>query len=736
MGSDVQIGPQPCPGPRHADAEFDRIARLVRRHLSVSTAGVALVGPDGVLLPGSYGMPESVQSSRLVPYNSTLTRHVITTNSPIILEDASVDPGVAAVCARYGAPNGAVIVMPVLDDHGFTIGTLFAIHDEPRSWSEDDVATLADLAASCSSEIQIRNERERARQAESVARRDHRRAQALLNMSEAFAGATTAQEVEAAICRVVLPAAGAKHAYLALVDPDRRGVTYVGEGPRSAPIDPRNPAVVRRRNPRRRISDHLPVSEVVRTGTALHLQAGPETERQFPLLAGAFTEGDSYSFLPVTSQGVVTAVVALHWEGRRVVDPDTATLGVMLTSYVGHALDRVALLEARREVATTLQAALLTEPPAVDGLEIATTYEPATRTDQVGGDWHDVVAVDDDTTMLMIGDVTGHDMQAAAWMGQLRSMLRALAWSHDASPSALLTLLDRANHELGPRTGATAVLARLERQRTASGTPTGTYTVTWSNAGHPPPMVLRQDGSVEVLDVRTDLLLGCQPRCARADHTTTLGPGETFLLYTDGLVEQRGSSLSQRLTVLAESLAHTGPGPTATLPAALVREMVMPPQRDDIAVLAVRAVDTRRPETVHAERRLAGSLADLGPTRRWIDTILESAGVGEPERRIAMLLSSETLTNALEHGEGPVTAMVEVDPATAHLRVSVRDASSEHPQLRDPEPHELSGRGVLFLDRLAARWGVVEHDGREVVGRHGQDVQGKTVWFELEGPES
>jgi anti-sigma regulatory factor (Ser/Thr protein kinase) len=397
-------------------------------------------------------------------------------------------------------------------------------------------------------------------------------------------------------------------------------------------------------------------------------------------------------------------------------------------------LDRVALLDARRQVATTLQAALLTPPPTVAHLDIATTYEPATRTDQVGGDWYDVVAVDEDTTLLIIGDVAGHDMQAAAHMGQLRSMLRALAWSHDESPSVLLTLLDRANHQLGPRVGATAIVMRLIRLDSGSVEGPGTYAVTWSNAGHPPPLVLRATGDAEVLDARPDMLLGIHPTVDRTDHATTLHPGETLLLYTDGLVEARGEALADRITLLAQTFGRAAHIGTSDLPRALVRALVPAPQRDDVAVLAVRArvaapraeVPTAPARPVRAERQLAETFTDLGPTRRWIDDILETSGVAERERHVAMLLSSELLTNALEHGTGPVVVTVEVNPAGADtgrlIRVSVRDGSPRLPQMQHPEPHDLSGRGVQFLDQLSSRWGVVAAQAPEV---------GKTVFFEL-----
>jgi anti-sigma regulatory factor (Ser/Thr protein kinase) len=131
-----------------------------------------------------------------------------------------------------------------------------------------------------------------------------------------------------------------------------------------------------------------------------------------------------------------------------------------------------------------------------------------------------------------------------------------------------------------------------------------------------------------------------------------------------------------------------------------------------------------------AERRVADSLSDLGPARRWVDDVLECCEVGDELRRTAMLLTSEILTNALEHGDPPVTATVDVDDR--RLRVAVRDGSTQEPRLRTPEPHELSGRGVLFLERLASRWGVESHDGSDAVGRHADAPPGKTVWFEID----
>ncbi len=760
MATDAKAAPgQPRLGLPYADDAFDRIARVVRRQLDVSIASVALLSADGVVLPGALGMPERYQLSRRLDFDSTLTQRVVESGEPIVLGNVSTDPGAAAVCQNFGAEGGAVVAMPVHAADDVVVGALIAMDTSPRAWTGADLATLADLAASCSGEIRLRTERERARQAERAARREQRRSQLLLSLSEAFAGATTAVQVERALRGVVVRGMGASAAYLALVDADRRGVTFVSDVPDFAPQAAG--AGGARSALRPRTNARMPVRETAATGTPQFFASGAELVERYPSLRDVLQHDGACSIVPVHADGRVAAVVCTRWDAPRARDADTASLEATLTPYVAHALDRVALLEARRHVATTLQDALLTAPPVVPHLDIATTYETATRTDQVGGDWYDVVAVDDDTTVLMIGDVAGHDMQAAAHMGQLRSMLRAFAWSHDETPSALLTLLDRANHQLGPQAGATAIVARLERTPVGGehDHPPGTYHVTWSNAGHPPPLALRQDGTVEVLNLRSDLLLGVLPGVERTDHSTLLRPGETLLLYTDGLVESRGAMLGDRITLLAETLQASASIATASLPAALVRALVPAParQRDDIAVLAVRARVAAAPPVVlgaplvlaaeaaspastpddapsaviRAERRVASSLGELGPARRWIDDILETSGVAQRERRTAMLLSSELLTNAIEHGGGPVTATVEVDVASSRIRVGVRDGSRDLPQLRNPEPHELSGRGVQFLDRLAARWGVVDHTGAEVVGRHGQDVTGKTVWFEL-----
>jgi len=739
----------PATGEPVADEVFDRIARLVHRQLGVPAAAVVMLSDDGDVktLPGAVGFPEEAQRTRRLYLPRPLTAIVARTRTPLVVGDADDDPRVGGRHSIGSLVLAAYAGYPIEDARGHVVGALWAVSSVPRAWTETDLATLADLSAAASGELRLRAERERARLAEQVAFRAHRRSRFLLGLSERFARVTTLDEVEDAIAHVIGTGTGARWVSLALVDADRRHLSFFTVGHHH----PGEPALRSTR-----LDAPRPDTHVVRSRAALRFRDHAEMIASYPEMGpvGSVSEG-ARSFLPVMSNGMVVGVIACVWDQAREHDADTAALESTISRYVALALERVALLEARRRVATTLQESMLTAPPVVAHLDIATTYAPAARTDQVGGDWYDAVVRDDGTAIVMIGDVAGHDVHAAAQMGQLRSMLRALAWSHDESPAGLLTRLDRANARLGPRAMATAVVARLDRDPVpcpsdAPGDGDGAggaaapaspheraYTLTWSVAGHPPPMVLRRDGRVERLEGTPDMLLGVLPSTARQDRTARLLPGDTLVLYTDGLVERRGVPSDQRLADLETVLRAAHGEATSAVPRALVRGLVGDRQRDDVAVLALRvrvSAPSGPPSSAgpaKAERRVADDdLSDLGPARRWVDDVLESCDVSDEQRRTAMLLTSEVLTNALEHGDGPITATVEVD--VRRLRVGVRDGSTDEPELQSPRPQDLSGRGVLFLDRLASRWGVELHDGSDAVGRHSGVVEGKTVWFEID----
>ena len=234
------------------------------------------------------------------------------------------------------------------------------------------------------------------------------------------------------------------------------------------------------------------------------------------------------------------------------------------------------------QLAATLQRSLLTDPPAVPGLELAVRYLPADQHAQVGGDWYDAFPLPGGSTMLVIGDVAGHDVSAAATMAQARGVLRGIASTMDASPAGVLSCLDESLQRLGVPTLVTAAVATV-----SAGAGNQGAGLCWSNAGHPPPVLASPDGTVSVLERPADRLLGVSCPAARFDHEVTLAPGDTLVLYTDGLVERRGLLLDDGTAWLVRELEALSGEPLERLCDLLLADMPGP-REDDVAILAVR----------------------------------------------------------------------------------------------------------------------------------------------------
>ncbi|WP_434028219.1 SpoIIE family protein phosphatase [Streptomyces graminofaciens] len=251
---------------------------------------------------------------------------------------------------------------------------------------------------------------------------------------------------------------------------------------------------------------------------------------------------------------------------------------------VGLVIDNARRFGRQRAVAEAMQRNLLAPLPQPGRLRLAARYQPAPAGSQVGGDWYDAFELKDGTLALVIGDVVGHDLTAAAGMAQLHGILRSLAWDHTGLPGAVVDRLDESMSAITTVPMATLVLARVE------GHPdTGPWTLRWTSAGHPPPLLLTPGGHAEYLEAGQGLLLGTHlgTRARRPTAARSLPPGSTLLLYTDGLIEIPGSDLDTglgRLRRHALALAHT---PLDTLCDQLLARMP-PGSTDDVALLALR----------------------------------------------------------------------------------------------------------------------------------------------------
>ncbi|MGY1716733.1 SpoIIE family protein phosphatase [Geodermatophilus sp. SYSU D01106] len=312
----------------------------------------------------------------------------------------------------------------------------------------------------------------------------------------------------------------------------------------------------------------LPEGEVLDAFDAL----APRTAVTLPLLARGRTLG---------------ALSVYRGAGRPAATDEDVAAAREVADRVALALDNARLFDQQRRLAEALQRSLLTAPPQPDDAEIVVRYQPAVQVAQVGGDWYDAFQQPDGATVLVIGDVVGHDTEAAAAMGQLRGMLRGVAHRGDTPPDAVLAELDAAVDALGLDTMATAVVARVEQtpeQRAA-----GTTTLRWSNAGHPPPLLLTPEGEVRRLGgERGELMLGVDPAARRTSHEVEVRRGSTLLLYTDGLVEGRDLLLDEGIERLRDALTELAGLPLERLCDALVRRLRPEGLQDDVALVAIR----------------------------------------------------------------------------------------------------------------------------------------------------
>jgi serine phosphatase RsbU (regulator of sigma subunit) len=263
------------------------------------------------------------------------------------------------------------------------------------------------------------------------------------------------------------------------------------------------------------------------------------------------------------------------------------------------ALDSAALHEQQRRMAEELQRSLLTEPPEPEHAQIEVRYVPASQAAQVGGDWYDAFQQPGGATVVAIGDVVGHDTVAAAAMGQLRSLLRGIAYSGSGGPAAVLGDLDRAMAGLQVHTLATAAVARLEQEPVDR--ERGETRLRWSSAGHPPLLVLHPDGRVqELANQRADLMLGVDPLAVRHEQVEVLSRGSTVLLYTDGLVEGPDLPLDDGVARLAALLGELGELPLGELCDQVLSRMRPHGSEDDVALVAVRLRREDRPRPAEA----------------------------------------------------------------------------------------------------------------------------------------
>ncbi|MEU0786949.1 SpoIIE family protein phosphatase [Streptomyces sp. NPDC006173] len=323
------------------------------------------------------------------------------------------------------------------------------------------------------------------------------------------------------------------------------------------------------------LSSDLPGVRVLSTGVPGFFANFAELQRVYP--STMHEDGmAAWAFLPLIASGRPVGSLLLAYNRPHIFAPSERAVLTSLAGLVGQALDRARLYDAKHDLAHRLQSALLPHTlPDIPGLKVAARYLPAARGLGIGGDFYDLIRLDECTAAATIGDVQGHDVDAAALMGQVRTAVHAHA-TVGAPPDHVLAAANRLLIDLDPGLFTSCVYAHFDlgRQRACVAT-----------AGHPPPLLRHADGRTELLRVSPGLLLGIDPDALYPTLEFTMPAGSVLALYTDGLVEAPGVDLDDATMALAGLLEDADPTDLDAMADMLIRHAPAP--SDDIALLLI-----------------------------------------------------------------------------------------------------------------------------------------------------
>ncbi|MDP9497834.1 MAG: SpoIIE family protein phosphatase [Actinomycetota bacterium] len=535
---------------------------------------------------------------------------------------------------------------------------------------------------------------------------DARRADQLLALGQAFAEVLTVDEVTAVTQAQVLPLLGAAGGALVLVDEASAccrstGWSGVSDGfaQRWAryPMEPATPAV-----------------DAYRSGQPVVLESLAEARERYPHLADDLVRIGRHTVVafPLVAGGRRLGALGANFTDRTLTPRERSFLATV-AAMCAQALVRAQQFDAEKRSVDALQRHLLPRSlPVVPGVEIAVRYASSEAGVDIGGDWFDVVPLSGEAVGLVIGDVEGHDVEAAALMGLVRSAMRAYAL--EGHPPALI--LDRTNAYLSGLHAERLVTAAYVQVHPAE------RLVVAASAGHPAPMTVAPGGPVQTLPVDTGPPLGAVPSSLSWPETTsTVAAGSTLVAFTDGLVEERGADLDVGLERVRRALLRSASEGVEQIAADLLAARPAG-NRDDIAVLVAHlTAPALDPSQRHVRRLLPPTPASVFIARRFVTQVLHLWAVPDDTLAGVQLVVSELVTNAARHSEDVIE--IRLRHSGAVLRVDVLDSSHRMPRTDrhdDVDDEATSGRGLLLVDAVTDRWGV------DSAGL------GKTVWCEFD----
>jgi serine phosphatase RsbU (regulator of sigma subunit)/integral membrane sensor domain MASE1/anti-sigma regulatory factor (Ser/Thr protein kinase) len=386
--------------------------------------------------------------------------------------------------------------------------------------------------------------------------------------------------------------------------------------------------------------------------------------------------------VPLWSGGEVVSVLVVGRTGSAGFSEEEIQLIGVAAERGSLAIDRARVFEREHRIAETLQRSLLPQRlPELPGLEVAARYLPAGAGPDVGGDWYDCVPLRDDSVALVMGDVVGRGVTAAALVGKLRNALLAYALDGHPAPE-VAARLNRFMFEAGERPMATLLYA-VYRPRA--------HTVEIVSAGHPPPLT-RRAGTVSELKVVPSVPLGAFSDTRFESVTVPLERGSMLVLYTDGLVDRRRVRIDEGIGVLASVLAAADGSADRACEDVVARLVGDGGATDDVAVLILRVPEGAPDRLTLKLPARAESLAMMRRAlRRWFSDHAVSSEIGDA----ALLSSGEAASNAVEHA-GTDSFELDASIRGGVLELEVRDQGHWR-----PPRGEGRGRGMHIMEHVA-----------------------------------
>lgn len=558
--------------------------------------------------------------------------------------DPSSDPAASEIrvaAERVGLHSAVSVPLGV---GSRVLGALFVGFRSSAQLAAEDTAlvqTLARIGAQALERSRLFDDEQRLR----------RRTERIQRMTGALSGSLTQRDVAEVVVDALVQGAGADGAAFSIVVEDRqvqKKLAWNGYEPEAQetwleiPLDAPTPG-----------------NRALKTGRMVFYETLETLAADFPEAAVRMrlTGHESFLFLPLVAGGRTNGLVITSFAEPVPLGNEDRTFAEALASQAAQALDRARSFESERTIAETLQRSVLPASlPKIPNVQLAARYLPGTDEVDVGGDWFDAVLLPTGRLGLAVGDVVGKGVQSAATMAQLRNALRAFALDQ-MKPSSTISRLNRLTEEISESAFATVVYAVLDPE---------TGVCRFTSAGHPPPLVVRPDGTAAYVEGGRGLPLGTGANVRYRQETVELQTGSTVIFYTDGLVERRSESIDEGLERL-RAAAEAAPTDPERLVEHILESVVGGAGRgDDIAVLAVRLL-TVAPKPL---------VLDLPSTPRSLDLMrdalrvwLEHAPVTKAESHDVVLATWEACANAIEHPDRPE------DPASFAVRAELDDST-------------------------------------------------------------